>query len=265
MWYDTPCRISRLGESHHTTRLESRVILLDSKCHAALRGEAGRRYTLASLILTVWLSSDCRAQPSMPLADWLRLTGRYEEAAEIYRTQMRTDRVRAAKGWARCHASVGKTTEAGRMFCVWRWNRARIRRPTDRIGSIAVRTRKLCGAQTLVDSSLLADPIHASACWLQAELHRVHGRLDQARQSCESLVRHYDRPESIDDPETSALGRVGHGPACPLDSRQSYVSTSGQLDWSSRRRNSPSSDFCPAHVDAAMLLLPKIQSTRGNR
>lgn len=133
---------------------------------------------------------------SLPAADEPRsllLRGQYAEAAEQYAALAEKDPVEAAVGQARCLRAEGKDSEAEKLL------RAALARHEGSapilalLAQIAFDRGDYTAAQKDVDAALQADTTNCPARWLAAELHRVHGRIAEAKQAYRWFYEHYNR------------------------------------------------------------------------
>jgi tetratricopeptide (TPR) repeat protein len=125
--------------------------------------------------------------------------GRYDEAVEMF-TPLATDDAAAALGLARCHAERGKYDDAVKTL-----------QDFDKDGKNAVLQAELARlafergdykeAESRVEAALKLDSKQPVARWIQSELHRVFGRLDEAENGCRRLIRYYNDNE-IEEPES---------------------------------------------------------------
>lgn len=127
------------------------------------------------------------------------LAGHYEEAAEMFSPLAKEDAA-AALGLSRACSERGLDDEAKKAlqdfkdFADTPLLRAELARLAFDRGDYAE-------AQSQVDAAIKLDAKQPLARWVQLELHRVHGRLDEAENGCRRLIRYYNDNE-INDPES---------------------------------------------------------------
>jgi len=197
------------------------------------------------------------AEPSAAEANKLRLTGKYEEAAEIYAAlaEKDADPVAAALGLARCHRAVGKLDEAKKTLEeAAKKHDAAAALPAELAllaferGDYEAADRHIAAALKLNEDQLLAR-------YLTAELHRVHGRLKEANAAYEWCVDYYNDADEIDDPE--ALRLIGLAAA----QFARWQRNSGQFGFLVNTLYPDAlkldENYWPAHLEAALLFLEK--------
>jgi len=129
--------------------------------------------------------------PPVASARELFLSGRFDEAVEEYqKKQQRTAQDDA--DLAQCHLSTGNTDRARAVL-----KEAIRRQPEEALlaGELA-RLELECGnydaALRLAESALELDDKCLPARWVQAELHRLNGRMEAAQVAFEWFIRHYN-------------------------------------------------------------------------
>jgi len=118
----------------------------------------------------------------------LARSGRYGEAAEIYRATARDDPA-AAVGLARALVAQGRRREAAGALVACRRPDASVHAERARL---AFARGEHAEAQRQVDAALRLAPEQLLARWLRGELHRVAGRLDEADEAYAWLVHYYN-------------------------------------------------------------------------
>lgn len=154
-------------------------------------------------ILATLLVSALPAGAASPTdAHQLLLTGRYEEAREIFAQLKDEQPVAAALGVARCQSAVGKYEAAVETL-------EQAISPDEKSPRLRAELARLHfargdyeTAKREADAAIEIDPNQWLARWILAELHRAHGRLDEAQKAYEWFVDNYNNAEKIDDPES---------------------------------------------------------------
>jgi tetratricopeptide (TPR) repeat protein len=189
-------------------------------------------------------------------ADSLRLTGRYAEARAAYAALAAPEPAAAAVGVSRCLAATGDADRAIETLSA-----AVAKLPSD----AAVRA-ELAGlefergdreaARKHVEDALALDPDQCAARFLQAELHRVAGRLEEADEAYRWFVRYYNRArDSITDPEQ--LLWIGRGAAQYARWNRNAGQFSFLVNTLYPRARRLDRRFWPAHFEAAQLFIEK--------
>jgi tetratricopeptide (TPR) repeat protein len=130
-------------------------------------------------------------------AQSLLLTGRYEEAAEIF-TPLAKLSGDAALGLARCQASVGKLDEAQATLKEAGKELPPQANLSAELARIAFERGDCKAADSYVREALEIDARSALARWIQAELFRVRGQLDEALAGYQWAVDDYNQHEITD-------------------------------------------------------------------
>jgi cellulose synthase operon protein C len=130
--------------------------------------------------------------------------GHYEEAAEEFGPLAKDDAA-AALGLSRAYSERGLDNESKKALQGFK---DFVETPSLRaeLARLAFDRGDYEEAQTQVNAAVALDSKQPLARWIQIELHRVHGRLDEAENGCRRLIRYYNDNE-IDDPE--ALRWIG--------------------------------------------------------
>lgn len=131
----------------------------------------------------------------------LLLTGKYAEAEESYQKLSSEKPVEAALGIARCQASTGRRDEAAAMLKSAAEKHPKAAELTAELARLAFDRGDYPAAQENAAEALEADADNLQARWIQAELHRTAGRLDEADAAYKGFVDYYNGHEftSADD------------------------------------------------------------------
>jgi tetratricopeptide (TPR) repeat protein len=220
---------------------------------------------LSTALLTLLLcAAPAAADDTLAEADRLRLTGKYDEAAAMYGRLAEAEPVAAASGIAKCRWQVGKTDEAiAALSAAAAKHPASAQFPAEHALLLAELGR-YDEAQQLVDAALKLDANELTANWLSAELHRVHGRLEDADDDLPDdaddgylwLVRYYNRHQR-DIKRPDDLRWIGLAAAeyarWHRNSRQfSFIVNTLYADALKLDKN-----YWPAHLECALLFLEK--------
>lgn len=191
----------------------------------------------------------------------LLMTGRYDEARAAYQRLASADPVTAAIGIARCRRAVGDLDEAARTLAAAIDKDPGAAAARAELAAIEFERGRYPAAQAQIDAALKTDPDRPAARWLAAELHRVAGRLDEAKADYLALVRLYNRG-TFDDPDD--LRWIGLGAA----QYARWDRNSGQFSFLVNTLypdalKADSSDW-PAHLEAALLFIEKYNRPDAN-
>jgi tetratricopeptide (TPR) repeat protein len=209
--------------------------------------------TLAVIALAGLLSATCSAaEPAT--ARSLLLTGRFDEAAEQFAASSTKDPA-AVVGLARCKVAVGKQADAEKVLTTalsWHPNSAVL--PAE-LSILALRRGDYEGASQRVAATLALDKDCVAARYVQAELLKASGKLDEAKEAYTWLGSYYNRAPQIDDPQTLVF--IGRGVAeharWTRNSNQFRRLVSDVYPAALRQERV----FWPAHLEAALLYLEK--------
>ncbi|MBW3597479.1 MAG: tetratricopeptide repeat protein [Planctomycetes bacterium] len=142
------------------------------------------------------------AQRLLTQADSLRLTGRYEEAEELYSQAADDATIAAAIGRADCLRARGQCEQAVQLLETTAEAHPQSAALTARLSQFALERGDHQEAEKLARRALELDEDNVLARWVVAELHVAAGRLDEAEKDFEWFIDHYnqaERIESLDD------------------------------------------------------------------
>jgi tetratricopeptide (TPR) repeat protein len=164
---------------------------------------------LIGLPTTAWAQSEkppSAEDDPAALARRLLLRGNYAEAGELYQGLAESSPVIAARGLAQCQAAVGNRTEATATLAAALDQLAdgvddpgKARLSAD-LAQLALDSGDRPKAAQWVASALALDTNCLPARWLEAELHRVAGRIDEALAGYKWVYGYYTTND-VDDPE----------------------------------------------------------------
>lgn len=143
----------------------------------------------------------CGEENQQTRARQLLLRGKYAEAAEIFGRET-TNHPEVAIGLARAHAARGRLDEADKTLdgAVETLKRSdKKSHATETLAAVLAEQARLAFAQgdhrtakTRVEAALAECPQQVLARWIQAELARTSGRIDEADRAYRWLVEHYN-------------------------------------------------------------------------
>ncbi len=129
------------------------------------------------------------AEEPLAEAEKLLLGGKYGEAAEILAPLAEKKDPAAVLALARCQASEGKYTEAVKTLSEAAEDQAALQAELARL---AFDRGDYKEAQTRADEAIRLEKDQLQALWIQGELYRVAGKLDEAERGYRRLVNYYN-------------------------------------------------------------------------
>jgi tetratricopeptide (TPR) repeat protein len=163
-------------------------------------------WIIAWLVATVPQAWAGPVDDTAPTARQFLLAGKYAEAEEAY-TQLAADQpVAAALGIARCHAAVGKLDEAAATLTAALDKQPDAADLHAQLAELAFERGEYAIAREAVDAALRLASDSFGARWIDAELLRAAGRLDEADAAYQWFVDYYNGHD-VTSPE--ALRFVG--------------------------------------------------------
>ncbi len=135
-------------------------------------------------------------------AQRLYLTGRYEEAQEQYEKLAAEHPARAAVGVARCQIAVGQYDAAAKLLAEAIETQDDNAPLSAELARLQFERGNYEAAQEHCQQALAKDDKQLLARWIQAELYRVGGKLDEAEKAYEWLVDYYNDADKIEDAES---------------------------------------------------------------
>lgn len=204
-----------------------------------------------------------RAEDDLARAKRLLQAGHYSEAREAFSRPAKQDPIAAAVGAARCHDAVGAADDAVRILAAAALEHSDRAEPQAELGRIEFERGNYDAAQKHVDAALAIESDAPAARYFAAELHRVHGRLDEANEAYRWLVRYYNREQDrITDPEV--LRWIGLGGAqfarWNRNSGQFHFLVNTLYPDAAKRDSS----YWQAHLEAARLFTEKYNRGDAN-
>jgi Tfp pilus assembly protein PilF len=201
-------------------------------------------------------ADDAANQPqTISHARSLFLTGKYAEAGEAYDKLLKSEPVAAAIGLARVTEAQGKSDDAIQRL-------EKVVKEREKEPAIHAELARLKfergdheATAKLVEQALKLNADQPLARWIQAELYRTAGRLQDANAAYKWFVDFYNRQDRIDDPDTLRLiGRAAaqHARWNRLSDQYHFLVNELypailQLD----------EHYWPAHFEAGLLFLEK--------
>lgn len=224
---------------------------------------------VAALALAIALvASDWPAAHAADLADadLLLLTGKYEEAAEQYQALAGQSPLAAALGLARAKASVGDYEQAQKILqeaiAAAKQKSPELAAAHAELASLAFDRGDHAAAQKQAAEARAIDDDSLLARWVEAELLRTTGKLDEANAAYRWFVEHYNRHD-VEDPGSLIL--VGKAAA-------HYARWNRSADQFNFLVNDLLPDalkaqpkFWPAHYEAGLLFLEKFNQAEASR
>ncbi|WP_254510065.1 tetratricopeptide repeat protein [Anatilimnocola floriformis] len=184
----------------------------------------------------------------------LLLKGRYEEAREAFAEESEINPA-AAIGLMRCHEEVGKRERAAEEIAaaVKRFpSDAKVRAEQSRL---ALDQGDLKLAELAVNSARDLDENSITARFVQAELARLNGKLDEAQQAWLKIIAVMNRLETIKDPyELRIIAQAAARYARYGKSTGLFARIINDVYATSLKRNER---FWPAHFDSCLLFQEK--------
>jgi len=209
-------------------------------------------FALMSASALVATSVATAAEADLTEARRLLLSGKYAEAAEIYR-RTASDDPAAALGLTRSLVAEGKSEEAVQALTSCAGEHAELRAELARL---AFERGDYTAAQTHVDTAIRLDARQLLARWIRGELFRTSGRLKEAEEAYLWLIRFYnEHPREIRRAES--LRWIGLGAA--RYARWNRLSDQFQFLvrelYPDALKLEP--DYWPAHYESGLLFLEK--------
>ena len=169
--------------------------------------QAGFFPSLLAVPIVLVTVGGSHAEPSLESARKLLLTGRYDESLQAYVSLAKSNSEASAIGVARNHMAVGRYDEARQVLAAAARQHPQSAQLRAELAAWTFRRGEYTKAQTYVKEALGRDKNQLTARWVQAELHRVHGRLDDAQRAYEWFVDYYNNANEIQD--AHALHLIG--------------------------------------------------------
>src|SRR5688572_7702992 len=126
------------------------------------------------------VTSAVAAETTLLDARRLYFVGKYAEAEEALAAIADKQPVESALGIARCQQAQGKMAEAEAGLKTAAAKHPRSAEPQAELAVIALERGDYETAAARADAAILLEPNCAPARWVQAELHRLAGRLKEA-------------------------------------------------------------------------------------
>lgn len=213
-------------------------------------GPGGPSYTAAAPATRHSTPADPPAKAEPPPARDLYLTGKYAEAAEVY-ARTATKDPGAVIGLARCLAAQGKRQEAVKTLEPLAKGQAAV---LAELADLAFERGDYKEASARADEAVRLDPRQLLGRWVQAELHRVHGRLDEADKAYKWFVTFYNANDVEDAERLCLIGRAAAEYARWNRLADQFDFLVNEL-YPDALKADPK--FWPAHYEAGLLFLEK--------
>ena len=218
------------------------------------------------LLLIAWFAcntwSSRADEPSQDRARHFRLTGRYAEAAEIYEQLADAVPVDSVIGLAQCHTAVGDYDKATAVLEAVAEEHADAAEISAALAQIAFDAGDHAKSGELASVALARDADSLHAHWLQGELLRTAGKLDEAEAQYRWLVDFYNAHD-VDDPD--ALRWIGLGAARYARWRRLPDQFSFLVNELYPDTLALEESYWPAHYEAGRLFLEKFNEADASR
>jgi cellulose synthase operon protein C len=220
------------------------------------------------LVLSVPVAIDAICCPALSApegaasARTLMLAGKYDEAVEAYIQLAETEPVVAAVGLARAKSSMGKREETAALL-----DAAVTAHPQEaslhaEAARWALERGDLAAAEKSATAALDGDADQLLARWVQAEIDRLAGRLDEANTHYKWLVDYYNAHDVTD---AESLGWIGL--AAAQFARWNRVADQFSFLVNELYPDAGKADpkWWPAHYYAGLLYLEKYNQAEASR
>jgi len=163
-------------------------------CRYMMRLNSFLGFALSWLLAAVPLASAPAAAAEGPLAAarQLLLAGKYAEAEDAYAKLVADEPVAAALGHARCRAAVGKLDESAAALTTALAEHPKATELHAELAKLAFERGDYPSARAAVDEALKLEADSLLARWIQAELFRTAGRLNEADAAYQWFVDYYN-------------------------------------------------------------------------
>ena len=202
------------------------------------------------LLLFLFFTSLPAHAADLAKARSLLMHGRYDEAAEIYKPEA-AKAAEAALGWAACLEAQGKTAAAVEALTPLADKQAEIQA---QLARLAFERGDAVEARRRVKETLQLASEHPLALYVQAELARTSGRLDEAEGQYRRLINFYN---SHDVKQAESLRWIGRAAA----QYARWNRLSDQFDFLVNDLFPAAvkfdADYWPAHFEAGLLFMEK--------
>jgi Flp pilus assembly protein TadD len=208
---------------------------------------------IALALAAMALPAIARSQEE-PTAQTLLLIGRYDEAAERFAAEQEKEPA-AAIGLARCQTATGKREEARQTLesAAARFDKSAEVQAELALAALERGDHEPAGKHAAVAQALDKDCVLAR--WIEAELLRTCGKLDEAQRAYAWFIGYHNRAKKLDDPwKLIWIGRAAAQHARWTRNSNQFRRLVGDL-FPSAARIEPK--FWPARLEAARLFLEK--------
>jgi len=184
----------------------------------------------------------------------LLLGGKYAEALETYNKFAEKDPVKAALGAARCHRAVGELDKAKAALTAALKAQPKASELIAELALIALDEGNYKLAAEHADNTISHDESQLAARWVQAELHRLRGQLDEAKAGYRWLVDYYNEHDDLDAESLHWIGLAAAQHARWNRLTDQFHFLVNEL-YTDALRLDP--DFWPAHYETGRLFVEK--------
>ncbi len=188
-------------------------------------------------------------------ADALRLTGRYEEAQELYEQLAEQHPIEAALGQADCLRARGQEAQAAQVLAAAAEAHPSAANVTAQASRLALDRGDYAEAEKLAAHSLELQEEQLLARWVTAQTHVAAGRLNEAEKAYEWFIDFYNRSPQIDNPDhLHLIGQAAAQYARWTRNSNQFRFLVNELYPDALRLNE---NFWPARLATAQLFLEK--------
>ena len=169
-----------------------------------------RFFCTMSVFLLVLSESGTPRAADLDEAKQLFQRGKYEESREMFQSLAEQHPVEAACGIAQVQRAIGEYEDATKNVKQLLADHKDQPRLLAVLAIIFFERGKLAAAQDYAAKAIEKDENQLAARWIIAELHRLHGRMDEAEKAYEWFIDYYNKQ---DDVSADDLYWIGQGAA----------------------------------------------------
>jgi cellulose synthase operon protein C len=232
------------------------------------RTSEGGKSILVVALLAAWSGLAHAAEDQKPevaplaAARTLFLGGKYAEAQEAYAALLEQEPVAAAVGVARCQSSVGLRDEAAAALQAAADKSPDAPAPRAELAALAFDRGDYAAASTHADAAIAIDKDCLPAQWIQAELHRVGGRLAEADAATKRIVDFYTANDVNDPDDIRVCGQAAAQYARWNRRKDDFGTIVNDLYPFALQREA---NYWPAHYEAGLLFLEKYNQAEASK
>ncbi len=222
------------------------------------------RLVAVGFVALISLPASAADSPA-PLAEarQLLLSGRYAEAAEAFAAEAKEHPVAAVVGQARCLIANGKLEEAEVALTAALVADAKAAPLHAELAQMLFDRGDVKHAAEHVEAALAVDDKCRLARWIQAELHRTAGRLEEADSAYQWFVNDYNNTEKFTDPDDLRLVGRGAGQYARWNRLgDQFNFLVNELFPSALELDK---NYWPAHLESGLLFLEKFNEAEASK